>query len=49
MLKICIIPIFICFSLGVFAEKVESDRVLIKKNIIKRRKRITIRKKNPCL
>ncbi|ALO28370.1 PDZ domain-containing protein [Leptospira borgpetersenii] len=38
MLKICIIPIFICFSLGVFAEKVESDRVLIKKKYYKTKK-----------
>ncbi|EMF84367.1 hypothetical protein LEP1GSC188_3203 [Leptospira weilii serovar Topaz str. LT2116] len=44
MLKIWIMPIFICFSLGIFAEK--SNPILIKKNIIKR---IIIRKKNPYL
>lgn len=42
MLRIWIVPIIVCFTLGIFAEKAKSDLIPIKKNIIKR-------KKNPCL
>lgn len=38
MLRIWIVPIIVCFTLGIFAEKAKSDLIPIKKNIIKRKR-----------